>query len=176
MKEIKVFKILFILLLLGVNTNVLAQVSNPFTPKGETEFTKHDREKLEKKINENMNNKILSLEEEINRKLENIQKINIEKVQTNVTDVNNVDGNMLTGDNNSIFPSPLGLDNNQAPIVKETKPEKTALLLKLEKSVFIGCIDEQALFKHNETKEKFFVSQEEVEKYDEFKKIGDCSF
>jgi hypothetical protein len=63
-------------------------------------------------------------------------------------------------------------ENEDEEEVEAEDPKVT----RLNNSKFIGCVDENALFKDNKTKENFFVTIEEAKDNEEFIKMGSCSF
>lgn len=179
MKKIRAFNICVTLALVLFNANLaIAEVSNPFTIKGDNEFTQTDRRKLEDNLKNEMNEKLSTLENKIQRELESIKSS-----PTNNSRQSN-SGRQQPGysgefDGGERFEP--GFDEGMQPqdAMKEkevAKPEeKTPLQIKMETAMFLGCIDKQAMFKDNKTQERFFVPLKEVKNNEEINKMGGCS-
>lgn len=163
MKKRIAFTVRIISLLLIVNIgSAVAEVGNPFTVTKSDEFTRKDKEILEKEINENFDRKIMSLENKLNRELQTIKESS-----------RRTDPNVFTPPRaNPNIPRMPGGGLNDGRMSNTN----TELSMKLRDSQFIGCIDDKPLFKENRTKEQFFVTQEEAKENEDFNKMGDCDF
>lgn len=167
MKKIRIFSISFLLFLLFASVSH-AEVNNPFTIKGSDEFTLEDKQKLEQKLQDDMNKKILSLENKMSGQIEEVKR-------SVATSQASRGSNTNSGGMNNSGPSGTGDDSsggNSGPVVQAEEPIQT----KVRKASFVGCIDDKGLFKDNKTKENFFVSIEEAKSNEEFNKMGGCSF
>jgi hypothetical protein len=165
MKKIGTYTIRTLLCLILFSSTSIAEVNNPFTIKGPNEFTLEDQNKLEDKIQNDINRKILSLENKMNRNMEELRQAAEERQQAAAI--------KTTSDNDYTFNTDI---NGTAQPAPEPVEKESPITLRLKKSAFLGCIDDQAIFKDNRTRENYFVSIEEAENNEEFSKMGGCSF
>jgi len=189
MKKGCVFILGFFIFVISANLST-AQEGNPFIAKKPNEFTLHDQKKMEEKITGNCNKEVSKLEDRINSRLKRLEEGNSPNMRRNTVaeiDPRNM-GNYKEGlesVNNEISMkdlfsignniNPMGPGENIANIIPAAPVVKDPITEKIKNSFFIGCFDDQVLFRDNDTKEKFFLSLEEVENNEEFKKIGNCS-
>lgn len=156
-----------------------ADINNPFTIKGADEFTIEDRKQLEKSIKSEMNRKLLSLEEKLNKEIKNIKKDAIEGSGRYSSGGVEPSSNYNSNFEDRALNSSGFIRNNQLDDVKEEPQiieDKNPMAIKVRKASFIGCIDDKVMFKDNRSKENFFVTVEEAKNNEEFSKMGDCSF
>lgn len=156
MKKISIKIMLFSLLF--VTSLAQAESHNPFTMKGAGEFTKADREKLEREIQGQVDMRISVLEEKIRVEIDQIRRENAEK--------NSVRRNQLNR---------APIEGNNSPNVDGFETPKPKLD-KFKDAMFIGCIDKKALYKNKKTNEQFFIPVEEAKENEEFNKMGGCGF
>ena len=171
MIKTKTFTISVVSFLLIFNICIsTADANNPFTTKGKDEFTLDDSKRMQDSIQSEVNRKITSLEKKLNKEIEDI-KIAAQKVQR--SDNTRVGNPQVSGDMApDLFDSGFEMQEEIAEVVPEEDPQAK----KTKNATFIGCIDEQVLFKDNKTKEQFFVTLEEAESNEIFNKMGGCSF
>ena len=138
-----------------------AEVSNPFTAKGEDEFTPEDREKMENDLKEEINTKILSLDTKLSLEIDSLRG------STSAGTGRRRPGadSELDSKNPGDFKNPgLFGENFEEP---EEEIEKDPKTTRLSNAKFVGCVDKKVLFKDNKTNENFFVTIEEAEENEE---------
>jgi len=178
-KFLLVFCIVFSIFCLKT-TQVNADTVNPFSVKKDTEFTKEDMDRIQEKFRKNVQEVEVNLQQEMSRKINSLEQKMEEKLRNSVVKPVSPDGknmgDLSAGMDVSRFEKVEGDDilKEWEEFTEDNLSEE--MKRKIKRSVFVGCFDNQVLFKDSRNNEQFFVPIKEVENNEEFIKMGGCGF